>query len=321
MDNEHPDADKAMANRGKRLDSPQRLVYLRQRFAALNIRPRRVWGQNFLLDTNLARYIARLGMPSPEDVILEVGCGSGLLTRHLVASGAQVIAVEIDGRLLNLAQEELAGASNAAFIQADILAGKHRINPVVIDAVRSALAAKGPGRRLKTISNLPYAAGTPFMANLFASDLPWDRGVFLLQREVAERLNARPGERMYGPLAICAALAGEARIARQIPPAVFWPRPAVMSAAVAFAFRPLPERMALPWPALRKIVSAVFSQRRKALRNALAGVCLSPAALLASWNMDGKVRPEEISPAHFLALAQYVVQHEKGSENGTNKVG
>ncbi|MCX7935326.1 MAG: methyltransferase domain-containing protein, partial [Planctomycetota bacterium] len=201
----------------------RRLEYLRQRFAALSIRPRRAWGQNFLLDTNLARYIARLGAPGPGDVILEVGCGSGLLTRHLAASGSRVIAVEIDARLLSLAREDLSGAANVQFIAADILAGKHRVNPVVCDEIKSALATVGEGGRLKTVSNLPYAVGTPFVANLFSSELPWERGVFLLQQEVAERLIARPGEGRYGPLAIYAALAGQARIARLVPPAVFWP--------------------------------------------------------------------------------------------------
>jgi len=303
----------AVHKSSNRASGGQRLNYLRQRFASLNFRPRRCWGQNFLLDTNLARYIARLGAPGAGDIILEVGCGSGLLTRHLAANGARVIAVEIDARLLNMAREEMSGVETASFIQADILAGKHCINPAVIAEVRAALSAAGEGGKLKTISNLPYAVGTPFVANLFASDLPWERGVFLLQDEVAERLTAHPGERMYGPLAIYASLAGKARIARRVPPTVFWPRPAVISAVVTVFFRPRQERMALPWPKIRRILSAVFSRRRKTLRNALSSIFPSPAAALTTMGIDCDLRPADVAPEQFLRLAQNM--EEIGMEN------
>jgi len=288
-----------------------RLERLKARMKAAGLAPRGRWGQNFLLDANLVRHIAQLGEPGAGDLVLEVGCGTGFLTAELAADGAEVLAVDIDRPILALAQEETSGRP-VEYLAADILAGKHGINPEVEAALAARLAAR-PELRLKAISNLPYSAGTPFVANLLSSPLPWVRGVFLLQLEVVERLAATPGSPEYGSLAIVAGLGGSVRLHRRVPPEVFWPRPKVTSAIAVVDFAPPAARAALPWEALRAVTQAIFSARRKTLRNALRRLFGERTEeSLAAAGLDGSCRGETLPPADFLALARLLPAH--GSE-------
>lgn len=289
----------------------RRLDVLRDRFQRMGIRPRQRLGQNFLLDRNQANLIARLGELVPDDLVLEVGPGTGFLTEVLAESGCAVLAVEVDANMLQIAREAVAEASGVAFLHADILAAKNRIAPEVIDALRTRIGESG--RTLKCVSNLPYSAGTPFVANLLASDLPWARGVFLLQKEVADRLVAAPGTAEYGGLSISAALGARTEIARRVPPQVFWPRPKVESAVVVMDFLPIAERMARPWRQLRRVTAAVFGGRRKRLRNALKSVFgrKEVDGVLARLGIDPTVRGETLPPESFLALAEAIPAEPK----------
>jgi len=282
---------------------------LMARFAEAGFHPHARRGQNFLLDRNQAGYIARQGVLRPEDVVLEVGCGTGFLTTELAASGCTLLAVEIDPRLLEVAREATADAPNVAYLEADILAGKQTIEPRVVETLGDLLRRRGPGGALKTVANLPYSAGTPFVANLFSSPLPWARGVFLLQYEVARRLAAPPGDAEYGNLSVIAALAGTVTLARKVPPAVFWPRPRVESAVVVVDYAPVEQRLALPWTDLRAVSRALFCSRRKRLRNSLKGLFPRDRggkldALLARLGHDPDLRGERLSPAQILELAR-----------------
>ncbi|MDR3210553.1 MAG: hypothetical protein LBU79_01400, partial [Planctomycetota bacterium] len=148
--------------------------------------------------------------------------------------------------------------------------------------------------------------GTPFIMNLLASPLPWERGVFLLQREVAERLLAPPGGRDYGPLSIATALAGQAVIERIVPPRAFWPVPQVDSAVVRLEFSSPEFRQAIPWRGIRRIASAIFTARRKTLRNALKGVFPDGDSreILASLEIKPERRGETLAPAVFRRLGE-----------------
>ncbi len=282
---------------------------LRARLDRAGVRPSTRRGQNFLLDSNQLHFIATAGEPGPDDVVLEVGPGSGFLTRRLALSGALVLGVELDFGLLPVAQEETEGLPNVFYLRADILDGKNSLNPEVAEKLRELLtlkAATTPNPVLKSVSNLPYSAGTPFIMNALASDLPWHTGVFLLQTEVAERIAAVPGGKNYGAISIAAGLAAETTIERAVGPKCFWPRPNVDSSVIKMLFKPQSERAAIPWPALRAVTNAVFGSRRKILKNALKGLFpdTGVAALLESLRLDPECRGETLAPRQFLAIAE-----------------
>lgn len=286
---------------------------LRARLDRLGLKPSVRRGQNFLLDQNQLAFIVETARPGPNDVVLEVGPGSGFLTRRLAKTGALVLAVEIDKGLLPLAAEETKGLPNVIYHLGDILAGKNALNPEAMDRLAELLtlkreqpgAAESPSEPvLKSVSNLPYSAGTPFIMNLLTSPLPWTTGVFLLQKEVAERLGAAPGGKEYGAISIGAALAGTATLERIVPPGAFWPRPKVDSAVVRMEFLPAGERAEIPWRGIRRIASAVFSARRKILKNALKGVFRDrdAADVLKEAELDPECRGETLTPHEFARL-------------------
>ena len=310
--------------RAGRRQEPYRMgIYqkLRARLDRAGIRPSTRRGQNFLLDMNQLQLIAATAELDPNDVVLEVGPGSGFLTRRLALSGCLVLGVELDYGLLPLAQEETAGLPNVFYLQGDILAGKNRINPAVLDRLQELMALKaaapaadGGGKPvLKSVSNLPYSAGTPFVMNLLSSPLPWHSGVFLLQREVAERITAAPGGKNYGALSISAGLGATATIEHEVSPRCFWPRPKVDSAVIKMIFKPVEERLALPWTALRAVTNAVFGSRRKILKNALKGLFPDGDAgeTLACLGLNPESRGECLSPGDFLLLAKIVAEREQ----------
>lgn len=287
---------------------------LRARLDRAGIRPSTRRGQNFLLDSNQLYFIAETGGLGPRDVVLEVGPGSGFLTRRLALSGALVLGVELDHGLLPVAQEETAGLPNVFYLRGDILSGKNNINPAVVERLRELLELKAKGLAdageggepvLKSVSNLPYSAGTPFVMNALSSPLPWAVGVFLLQQEVAERIVASPGGKNYGSLSIAAGLGASTTIERSVSPRCFWPRPNVESAVIKMVFKPAAERTALPWPRLRAVTNAVFGSRRKILKNALKGLFPDTdiGTMLGGLNIDPENRGERLTPEEFLAIA------------------
>lgn len=288
---------------------------LRARLNRAGIHPSTRRGQNFLLDGNQLRFIAETGMLNQHDVVLEVGPGSGFLTRKLALSGAIVLAVELDHGLLPIAQEETAGLPNVFYLQADILAGKNHINPDVIAKLNELLELKQNTLNqngitaqptLKSVSNLPYSAGTPFVINSLASPLPWSLGVFLLQLEVAERMVAPPGGKNYGALSIACKLGAECSIERTVGPRSFWPAPKVESAVIKVAFKPAAERLALPWVQIRAVTNAVFGSRRKILKNALKGLFpdRNIGEMLTEMGIDPESRGERMTPEQFLTIAR-----------------
>ncbi len=302
---------------------------LRARLNRAGIHPSTRRGQNFLLDGNQLRFIAETGRVGPRDVILEVGPGSGFLTRRLAKSGGLVLGVELDHGLLPLAQEETAGLPNVFYYEGDILAGKNRINPEVVARLEELLALKNKALAdegkteaavLKSVSNLPYSAGTPFVMNALASPLPWQLGVFLLQLEVAERMVAPPGGKNYGALSIATALGSDSAIERTVGPRSFWPPPKVESAVIVVRFRPVEERMALPWYELRAVTNAVFGSRRKILKNALKGLFpdRNIAEMLTALRISPECRGETMTPEQFLLIAREV-EADKASDKSTER--
>ncbi len=282
---------------GPHARSPQRVW--RERLAALGFHPSRRLGQNFLLDANLARALVRDAGVEAGDFVLEVGPGLGFLTRPLLEAGARVLAVEIDGRLLEILREDLGGHEGLELVGADVLAGKHELDP----RVRAALPRSGPWR---LVANLPYSISAPLLALLGELPCPPTALDVLVQLEVAERLCARPGTRAWGPLGVRLQAAYEAGLGRRLGPAQFWPRPQVESAVVQLRRRP-DAPSGDQQARLSGLVTGLFHRRRQKLLRVLGDLLGSreaAAGLLAELEIDPGLRAETLEVETLRALAE-----------------
>ena len=291
--------------------SRQTQSFLIRRFAAAGIRPRTGLGQNFLIDLNLLRVLVDAADLSPGDVVLEVGTGTGSLTAMMAARAAAVVTVEVDANLFRLAGEELHGLANVRMLHLDALESKNRLNPAVLEAVSQELAAS-PGRRLKLVANLPYQAATPVISNLLALDEPPCSMTVTLQKELADRLIARPGSKDYGAMSLWVQSQCRVKIVRVMPPAVFWPRPKVSSAIVHIA---LDETLLARIPDrefFHQFIRAMFLHRRKFLRSELLIAAKDRLdkphvdRILGQLGLDPQTRAEQLDVARMLALCEAV---------------
>jgi 16S rRNA (adenine1518-N6/adenine1519-N6)-dimethyltransferase len=288
----------------------QTLSFLMRRFREAGVRPRTELGQNFLIDMNLQQVLLDAAGLGPEDVVLEIGTGTGGLTALMARQAATVVTVELDRQLFQLAGEELFELPNVVMLQADALKNKNRLNPVVLEAVFGQLDA-APGRRFKLVANLPYNVATPILANLLALDRPPQSMTCTIQKEVAERIVAQPGTKDYGALAIWVQIQSRTEILRILPPSVFWPRPKVSSAFVQI----VPDqqrRQAIPdRDFFHAFVRAMFFHRRKLLRSELLSAFKhldKPEVdrLLDEQGLLPTARAEEIAPEGMLRLCEAV---------------
>lgn len=266
---------------------------LREVIAAHGLSARKSLGQNFLLDLNLTAKIARAAGDLTGVDVLEVGPGPGGLTRGLLASGARhVLAVEKDARCLPaLHQVAEAYPGRLTVLNADAL----RLDP-----------AEHLSPPIKIVANLPYNVGTELLVRwLTPKSWPpaWDSLTLMFQREVAERIVAKPGSKAYGRLAVLAQWRCEARIAMHLPPGAFTPPPKVSSAVVTLRALPAPRFPADP-KILERVVAQAFNQRRKMLRAALKGVTPDIEARLHAAGIRPTDRAEQIGLEQFCALAR-----------------
>lgn len=263
---------------------------LREVIAAHGLRARKELGQNFLLDLNLTARIARTSGPLDGVTVIEVGPGPGGLTRALLAEGArQVIAIERDARALPaLAEIAAAYPGRLRVIAADALE---------IDYAR---LAEGPTR---IIANLPYNIATPLLTGWLADPWPpfFESLTLMFQREVAERICARPGEKPFGRLSVLAGWRTEARIAFNVGRQAFTPPPNVTSSVVHL--KPRPGATEVPVKALEAVTRAAFGQRRKMVRQSLRSLGMAVEGLLAAAELKGDERAEDLPLAAFLQMA------------------
>ncbi len=268
---------------------PQPPPSLRAQLRRLGFRPRKKLGQNFLADEGILDRIVESAELAPSDEILEVGPGLGTLTARLADRAGHVVAVEIDPELAKVVAEELRARGNVDVVNQDIL--------------RFDLCSRFRPHAYKMVGNLPYYVTSPILRHFLESKCQPSLMVVMLQREVAERITARPGEMSL--LAVSVQLYGEPRLVRLVDAGAFYPPPKVDSAIVRIDLYPRPAVDVEP-EAFFALVAAGFAQRRKMLHNALAQRFWMPAgrapALLQAAGIDPKRRAETLSLAEWAAL-------------------
>jgi 16S rRNA (adenine1518-N6/adenine1519-N6)-dimethyltransferase len=249
--------------------------------------PRRDLGQNFVVDPNTVRKIARLAAVSRGDHVVEIGAGLGSLTLALADTEAEVMALEVDRGIAEVLREVVAERPNVTVVEADALRADW---PALLGAERWTLVA-----------NLPYNVATPLVCDLLDHVPAVERMLVMVQREVAERLCATAGSDAYGAVSVKVAYWATARLVATVPASVFLPRPNVESALAEIRRRPSPAVDVAPEP-LFELVRAAFNQRRKMLRRSLAGM-IDPEVFVAA-GIDSSRRPEELDIVEWGALAR-----------------
>ena len=266
---------------------------LREVIRKHGLTPKKSLGQNFLFDLNLTARIARAAEPLENITVVEIGPGPGGLTRALLALGARrIVAVERDERAIAALQEIAAHYPG----RLDIVSG---------DALKVDLREQLGPERARIVANLPYNIGTALLIGWLTAE-PWppwyDSMVLMFQREVAERIVARVGDKAYGRLAVLAGWRTEAKILFDVAPTAFVPPPTVTSSVVRLV--PRAEPLACDAVALQRVTEAAFGQRRKMLRQSLKTLGVDASALLDDSGIEPTARAEEIDVEGFVTLAR-----------------
>ena len=246
--------------------------------------PNKSLGQHFLVDPNVVDRIVRTARIGPGDNVVEVGAGTGTLTRALAATGARVMAYEVDRHLEPLLSEALAGVA---------------VDLRFTGATAGVIAEALDDVPWVMVANLPYNVGTPLLLDVLRSVPAVTRFVVMVQKEVAERLAAGPGSRVYGLPSVVAGLRAEVTVAFRVGKEVFVPLPDVESAVVVLERRDPPARV----DRAEALAAAAFGQRRKMLRRSLSAVISDAATMFEAAGIDPAARPEVLAPGDFVRLA------------------
>ena len=267
---------------------------IRELAQRLEVRPTKQWGQNFVVDPNTVRKIVRVAGVGPDDTVVEVGPGLGSLTLALLPVVAHVTAVEVDPRLAGELE------ATVARLQPQ---NAHKLRLVAADALTVTKLPKPQPTAL--VANLPYNISVPVVLSFLEHFPTLERVLVMVQLEVAERLAAKPGSKVYGVPSVKAAWYADVELAGKVGRNVFWPAPNVDSGLVSFIRRPPPQTTASREEVFR-CIDAAFLQRRKSLRQALAPWAGSPAAAeaaLVAAGVDPKARGEQLDVAAFARIA------------------
>lgn len=291
--------------------SRQTKSFLINRFREMGISPASRHGQNFLIDLNLHRLIVDAAELTDRDVVLEVGTGTGALTSLIAERTAAVVTVEIDSHLFELASEQLLEFSNVRMLKLDALKNKNHFNPQVLDAIEERLAA-APDRRLKLVANLPYNVATPVLSNLLLCDSVPHSMVATIQKELAERIIAKPWTKDYGALSVWMQCQADVEIVRVMPPSVFWPMPKVESAVVRIVVDQARRNAVPDLRYFHQFVKAIFLHRRKFLRANVVSALKrylpksEVDAILAETGFPEETRTEQLDVGTLLELTERV---------------
>ena len=258
------------------------------------------FGQNFLIDTHVLEKIIKSAEITKEDLVLEIGPGIGTMTQYLCENAREVVAVEIDKNLIPILENDtLAEYDNVTVINEDIL--KLDLNELVKE--------RNGGNRIKVVANLPYYITTPIIMGLFESHVPLQNITVMVQKEVADRMQAGPGSKDYGALSLAVQYYATPYIAANVPPNCFMPRPNVGSAVIRLTLHEEPPVKVKDEGFLFAIIRASFNQRRKTLVNGLTNAAelqLSKEevqAVLEQMGLSATIRGEVLTLEQFAELS------------------
>lgn len=257
------------------------------------------FGQNFLIDTHVLEKIIDAAGVTKDDFVLEIGPGIGTMTQYLCERAREVMAVEIDDKLIPILADTLSAYDNVTVVNEDIL-------KLDIDQIAREHNA---GKPIKVVANLPYYITTPIIMGLFESHVPLESVTVMVQKEVADRMQAGPGTKDYGALSLAVQYYSEAEIVANVPPSCFMPRPNVGSAVIRLTcHKDCPVKVTdEKW--MFRIIRASFNQRRKTLQNGLGNDASLPVtkeqakAAIESMGLSATIRGEALSLAQFAELA------------------
>ncbi len=253
-------------------------------------------GQNFLVDDSVLKDIIEGAEISPEDHVIEIGPGVGTLTAELLNKANRVTSLELDSSLIPILLEELKGRDNFTLINKDALKVdfKELINE---------------GEKVKVVANLPYYVTTPIIAKLLKEDVAFESLTIMIQKEVAERINAYPGNKDYGALSLLVQYYCDTKIIRKVSPSSFIPRPKVDSIVIKLIKLPKTRVEVKDEAIFFKVIREAFNMRRKTLSNALKNIGLPKEALAEAFNesdIDSRRRGETLSIEEFATLANSI---------------
>lgn len=265
------------------------------------------YGQNFLIDKNILEKIVDAAQIGADDVVLEIGPGIGTMTQYLCERAREVIAVEIDDKLIPVLADTLSEYDNVTVIHQDILK---------VD-IRALAEEKNGGRPIKVVANLPYYITTPIIMELFESRVPLESVTVMVQKEVAERMKEGPGSKDYGALSLAVAYYAVAEIIAEVPPACFIPRPKVSSMVIRLTCHKEPPVEVRDEKFLFSVIRASFQQRRKTLVNGLNNAPWIPVdreeitRCVESLGYGPSVRGEKLTLEEFARLANLLWEKRK----------
>lgn len=278
------------------LGIPQNTISILKKY---DIHFQKKYGQNFLIDTHVLEKIIRAAEITGDDFVMEIGPGIGTMTQYLCENAREVLAVEIDRNLLPVLQETLSDYQNVTVLNEDILK---------MDIGRIAEEYNG-GKPIKVVANLPYYITTPIIMELFESHVPLESVTVMVQKEVADRMQAGPGTKEYGALSLAVQYYAEAEIAANVPQNCFMPRPNVGSAVIRLICHKENPIKVLDEKFMFRLIRASFNQRRKTLQNGLCndmGLSLKKEDVrdaLEQMGLPPEVRGERLSLQEFAKLS------------------
>lgn len=280
----------------EKLSNPQRTIEIIQKYG---FDFQKKFGQNFLIDPRVLDKIIAAAEITKDDFVLEIGPGIGTMTQYLAEAAREVTAVEIDRNLIPILSETLAEYENVTVLNRDVLK---------TDIAAIAQERNG-GRPIKVVANLPYYITTPIIMGLFESRVPIDSITVMVQKEVAQRMQAQPGTKDYGALSLAVQYYAKPYIAANVPPNCFIPRPNVGSAVIRLKKYENPPVKVQDETLLFRLIRASFNQRRKTLVNGLkncAELPFSKEQILAAFEVTGlaeNIRGEALTLAQFAQLS------------------
>ncbi len=278
------------------LINPQNTIAILQKY---NFHFQKKYGQNFLIDSHVLDKVIRAAGIQEEDFVLEIGPGIGTMTQFLCERANKVAAVEIDRNLIPILEETLKGYHNLSIINEDILK---------LD-IASLVCRENGGRPAKIVANLPYYITTPIVMGLFEGGAPVESITVMVQKEVADRMQASPGGKDYGAISLAVQYYAQPEIIANVPPNCFMPRPAVTSSVIHLKRHKAPPVSVLDDKLMFSIIRASFNQRRKTLANGIANASNLPFSkeqaqdAIRTLGLSVNVRGESLSLEQFAELS------------------